>query len=69
MVDNSLRQKVDISTPCKILRFQWFTQTNLKMHYDNFETFVVEEGFARRATKEELEQSTERIKWTDRGRY
>ena len=48
--------------------FQCFTHSNLKMHYKNFKNFVVEKGFARRATKEELEQSTERIKWSERGR-
>ena len=63
--ENAYRQNIDTADYRQALRVSWFTVGNLLKHYGNAEKFLVDNGFARLATKEEKEQTNENIKWYD----
>jgi hypothetical protein len=60
---NAYQQHCDFTDERDLLRFVWFTSQNITLHYDRYEQFAVEKGFARRSSGDELQKDGEQIKW------
>ena len=60
---NSYRQDIGFADARELIRFKWLTVKNLVKHYEKFEEFLVEKGFARLATAEERATDGEQVKW------
>ena len=50
---NSTRLSVKTTNRCEEIRTRWLTYSNLKAHYENFEEFLCEFGFASRPNPED----------------
>jgi hypothetical protein len=60
---NAFQQHCDFTDERDLLRFVWFTSQNISLHYEMYEKFAIDKGFARRSTDIELQRDGEQIKW------
>jgi hypothetical protein len=60
---NSNRQHLHLSDKREAVRYNWLTWENLLKHYVKLELFLVEKGFARKSSEEEIKKSGEQVKW------